>query len=142
MLVKTIYENAAYVTDEEMTSTQAINAINGAITKINIECGTKLPLAIQENYQQDSYDAVTDDWQMALFEPYLSFSIASNDTDTNARDFHYQRFLDNLKKFITKGIDDIKTEDGDGNKTGYEGSSARVVPINAQARVNPFRGWW
>ena len=33
MLVKTIYENAAYVTDEEMTSTQAINAINGAINK-------------------------------------------------------------------------------------------------------------
>lgn len=146
MYLKEVYDNAQYITDEEMESSQIKNIVNSAIAEINTYCGTNLPFATAENYQTTSYNAVKDSWQLRLFEPYLSFSIASNDTDTNARDFHYQRFKMALKDFLNRGLGDILTQidNGDGTftDTGYEGKSKRVVPINAKARSNPWRGWW
>ena len=144
MLLKEIYESSNYVTDEEMTSAQAVGAANSAIAEINTKVGTKLPFYTSDNYQTVEYDKFSDSWQLRLIEPYLSFTIASNDSDTNARDFHYNRFLAALKEFQVSGIDSIKTDDVDdeGNPIDYKGTASRVVKIDASARYNPFIGWW
>lgn len=144
MLLKEIYESAQYVTDEEMSSSQTVGAANAALAEVNTKVGTKLPFYTNDNYQTIAYDKFSDSWQMRLIEPYLSYSIAANDSDVNARDFHYNRFLAALKEFQISGIDSIKTDDVDaeGNPIDYKGTSGRVVKINASARSNPFRGWW
>lgn len=144
MLLKEIYESAQYVTDEEMSSSQTVGAANAALAEVNTKVGTKLPFYTNDNYQTIAYDKFSDSWQMRLIEPYLSYSIAANDSDVNARDFHYNRFLSALKEFQISGIDSIKTDDVDaeGNPIDYKGTSGRVVKINASARYNPFRGWW
>jgi hypothetical protein len=144
MLLKEIYESAQYVTDEEMSSSQTVGAANAALAEVNTKVGTKLPFYTNDNYQTVAYDKFSDSWQMRLIEPYLSYSIAANDSDVNARDFHYNRFLAALKEFQISGIDSIKTDDVDaeGNPIDYKGTSGRVVKINASARSNPFRGWW
>lgn len=144
MLVKEIYESSQYVTDEEMSSSQAINAANAALAEINTKIGTKLPFYTNENYQTIPYDKFSDSWQLRLIEPYLSYSIAANDSDVNARDFHYNRFLTALREFQVSGIESIKTDDVDseGNPIDYVGTAKRVVKIDASARYNPFKGWW
>ena len=146
MVLKDIYTNSQYITDEEMDSSQIIAIANGAISEINTFCRTALPFFDKENYQITNYFAVTDSWQLRLIEPYLSFGIAANDTDSDARNFHYERFKLALQDFKNHGLGDIVTEitDGEGNtvETGFEGNSKRVVPINAKARANPFKGWW
>lgn len=146
MLLKDIYESSTYVTDEEMSASQVVAAANACIAEVNTKADTNLPFFSENNYQGDDYIAFGSSWQMRLIEPYLSYSIASNDSDTNARDFHYNRFLSALSDFKSKGIDSILTEttDEEGNiiETGYGGNSKRVVPINAQSRANPFAGWW
>ena len=144
MLLKEIYENSSYVTDEDMSSTQVVALANSAIAEINTKIGTKLPFYDNENYQTIAYDKFSDSWQLRLIEPYLSYVIAANDADINARDFHYNRFLGALKEFQVSGIESIKTDDVDdeGNPIDYVGSSKRVVKLNAVDRANPFRGWW
>lgn len=146
MLLKDIYESSTYITDEEMTASQVVAAANACLAEVNTKAKTNLPFFSENNYQGDDYIAFSSSWQMRLIEPYLSYSIASNDSDTNARDFHYNRFLAALSDFKSHGIDSILTEttDEEGNiiETGYGGNSKRVVPINAQARANPFGGWW
>ena len=108
MLLKDIYEGSTYMTDEEMSTDQSVAAANQAIAEINAKVGTKLPFYKTENYQEIEYDAFSNSWQLRLIEPYLSFAIATNDSDTNARDFHYNRFLSALSEFRNKGLDDIK----------------------------------
>ena len=144
MLLKEIYESSNYVTDEEMSSTQTVNAANAALAEVNTKVGTKLPFYTSDNYQTTAYDKFSDSWQLRLIEPYLSYSIAANDSDVNARDFHYNRFLAALKEFQVSGIDSIKTDDVDseGNPIDYKGTASRVVKIDASARHNPFLGWW
>lgn len=146
MLLKDIYESSTYVTDEEMSASQVVAAANACIAEVNTEADTNLPFFTDNNYQGEKYIAFDDSWQMRLVEPYLSYSIAANDSDSDARDFHYNRFLSALSKFKSYGIDTILTEttDEDGNiiETGYAGKSKRVVPVNAQSRANPFAGWW
>ena len=146
MILKDIYESSNYITDEEMSTEQAINSANGAIAEINTRVGTNLPFFIAENYQEVEYDAFSASWQLRLLEPYLSFTIATNDSDSDARDFHYNRFNIALAEFRTNGLDSIKTtyidEFGNEQETGYAGNAKRVVKIDATSRVNPFSGWW
>lgn len=146
MLLKDIYEGSTYMTDEEMSTDQAVAAANQAIAEINTKVGTKLPFYETENYQETEYDAFDNSWQLRLIEPYLSFAIATNDSDTNARDFHYNRFLSALSEFRNKGLDDIKKfyidEDGNEVPTGYDGDVKRIVKVDATDRINPFSGWW
>lgn len=146
MLLKDIHENSSYVTDEEMSSSDVVAAANGAISEVNTKIGTNLPFFTSENYQTKEYDAFGNSWQLRLIEPYLSYSIAANDSDTNARDFHYNRFLAALSDFQVKGISSIVTEivDDDGNviETGYAGTGGRIVKVDASARYNPFGSWW
>lgn len=146
MLLKDIYDSSTYLTDEEMSTSQVIAMANACLAEVNTKANTNLPFFVSDNYQGTPYIAFGDSWQMRLVEPYLSYSIAANDSDTEARDFHYNRFLLAVEEFSIHGISTILTEttDEDGNiiETGYAGKSRRVVPINAEARANPFRGWW
>lgn len=146
MLLKDIYESSNYMTDEEMTSDQAVAIANSAIAEINTKIGTNLPFYIDSNYQEVKYEAFDSSWQLRLIEPYLSFGIATNDSDSNSRDFHYQRFLSALADFRISGLDSIQKtyidEDGNEVDTGYLGSAKRVVKIDASSRINPFAGWW
>lgn len=146
MILKDIYASSNYLTDEEMTTDQAISVANGAIAEINTKVKTNLPFYESKNYQEEDYIAFSNSWQMRLLEPYLSFAIATNDADISARDFHYNRFLAALSEFKTNGLDSILTEitDEDGNiiETGYGGNAKRVVKVDASDRINPFAGWW
>ena len=144
MILKEIYENSSYVTDEDMSSSQIVALANSAIAEINTKIGTKLPFYTNENYQTIPYDKFDNSWQLRLIEPYLSYSIAENDSDVNARDFHYERFKMALREFQISGISSIKTDDVDdeGNPIDYVGTSKRVVKLDGRDRANPFRGWW
>ena len=144
MLLKEIYENSSYVTDEDMSSSQIVALANSAIAEINTKIGTDLPFYKSENYQTTSYDKFNASWQLRLIEPYLSYSIAANDSDVNARDFHYGRFKEAIKEFQISGINSIKTDDVDseGNPIDYIGTANRVVKLDGKDRANPFRSWW
>ena len=144
MILKEIYENSSYVTDEDMSSSQIVALANSAIAEINTKIGTKLPFYTNENYKTIPYDKFDNSWQLRLIEPYLSYSIAANDSDVNARDFHYERFKMALREFQISGISSIKTDDVDdeGNPIDYVGTSKRVVKLDGRDRANPFRGWW
>ena len=104
MILKDIYEGSTYMTDEEMSNDQAVAAANQAIAEINTKADTSLPFYENQNYQEIEYDAFGADWQLRLIEPYISFAIATNDSDNNARDFHYNRFLSALSDFKNKGL--------------------------------------
>lgn len=140
-----IYDNSAYISDEEMDMDTIIRIANQCFSVVNSKVGTALPFFTEDNYNTTNYDAVTDSWQYRLIEPYMTWAILNNDGAENGLlDDHYQRFLDALNDFKNNGLDDIKMEDGDGNATGYEGNafknkSAQVVH---NAYVNPWFGRW
>lgn len=140
-----IYDNSAYISDEEMDMDTIIGIANQCFSVVNSKVGTALPFFTEDNYNTTNYDAVTDSWQYRLIEPYMTWAILNNDGAENGLlDDHYQRFLDALNDFKNNGLDDIKMEDGDGNATGYEGNafknkSAQVVH---NAYVNPWFGRW
>lgn len=140
-----IYDNSAYISDEEMDMDTIVRIANQCFSVVNSKVGTALPFFTEDNYNTTNYDAVTDSWQYRLIEPYMTWAILNNDGAENGLlDDHYQRFLDALNDFKNNGLDDIKMEDGDGNPTGYEGNafknkSAQVVH---NAYVNPWFGRW
>lgn len=144
MILKDIYENSAYLIDEEMTMAQAIASANGAISVINTKTGTHLPFFSTDNYQTIAYDAITDSWLLRLLEPYMTWYIYSNDgvADDNVLTFHYNRFLEGLNDFKNNGLNDIKLFDEDGNETGYGGNAKKSAKITDENCVNPFKGWW
>lgn len=144
MLLEEIYENSVFISDEETTSDLVVSIANQCFSVVNSKVGTNLPFFTDDNYSAETYDAVTPSWQFRLIEPYLTWAILNNDgSDNNLLNMHYQRFLDALEDFKMMGLDDIKTEDADGNPTGYEGNSKRTAKItHTNCTVNPFRGWW
>ena len=100
MTLKNIVTNSQYITDESITDANLLAIINGAIAHINTEAKCNLPFATTDNLITISYDAISDSWQLRLFEPYISYSIASNDTNDTATAFNYNRFNDALDRFI------------------------------------------
>lgn len=141
-----IYNNSAYISDEEMEMNRIVSIANQCFSVVNSKVGTNLPFFTDENYNTVNYDAVSDSWQYRLVEPYMTWAILNNDGAENGLlDDHYQRFLDALNDFKNSGLDDIKMTDGDGNPTGYEGNAfknknAKVVHNNIC--VNPWFGRW
>lgn len=142
MLLDDVVKNSNYVTDEELTDTNLVGISNSAIAEVNSKCSTNLPFFVDENVSTNAYNAITASWVLRLIEPYLAYSIAANDTDTNARDFHYNRFLMAITDFRNNGMDSILKVDPDtGEPTGYEGDSARMVKVDA-SDVTLHWGWW
>jgi len=148
MLLEDIYENSAYLSDEDYTSDGVVSIANQCFSVVNSKIGTNLPFFTIDNYSSEIYDAVTASWQFRLIEPYLTWAILNNDgADNTLLSSHYQRFLDALNDFKNMGLDDIKTTmiDDEGNEvpTGYEGNvkkSAKIV--HNDTYVNPWAGRW
>ena len=128
-----VAENAQYITDEVIESVNILGIINQCIGHVNTEAKTNLPLSIADHIAMEpGYIALTDSWQLRLFEPYYSWTIASND-DSDRVDFHYSRFLDALNAFLNSdgtGIIDEFDEDGN-NLTNYGADFGRIKAIDA-----------
>jgi hypothetical protein len=139
MLLNEIVNNANYITDEEMDSNNLVGIANCAIAEINGKVSTKLPFFTENNVSTKPYNAITPTWILRLIEPYLSYSIAANDTDSDMRDFHYNRFLQAINDFKEKGLDDVlKIDPETGEETGYAGNSATMVDIDR----SDFKFYW
>lgn len=138
-----IVENSNYVTDEELNDNNLVGMANSAIAEVNSKCSTNLPFFVQENVSTTPYIATTPSWVLRLIEPYLSYSIAANDTNANDRDFHYNRFLQAIAEFKEKGLDSILTIDpSTGEETGYAGNSTNMALIDASEVTMHWRGWF
>lgn len=143
MLLDDIVRNSNYVTDEELVDTNLVGIANSAIAEINSKCSTNLPFFVEDNVSTTPYNAITASWVLRLIEPYLAYSIAANDTDTNARDFHYNRFLTAINDFKNNGLDDILAVDPEtGLPTGYAGSSSNMAKIDASDITFHWMGWY
>lgn len=140
MLLDEIVMNSNYVTDEELADTNIVGAANTAIAEVNGKCGTELPFFTEENRAVTRYNAISATWCLRLIEPYFAYTIAANDTDSDMRDFHYNRFLQAVNEFNENGLGSILKEDPEtGEPTGYEGSAADMVKVDASDFS--FR-WW
>ena len=143
MKLADIVENSNYVTDEELNDNNLVGMANSAIAEVNSKCSTNLPFFTQDNVSTNPYIAITQSWVLRLIEPYLSYSIAANDTNSNDRDFHYNRFLQALIEFKEKGLDSIlKIDPETGEETGYAGNSSNMAIIDASAVTMHWRGWF
>lgn len=143
MILKDIVDNANYITDEELVDANIVGMTNSAIAEINAKCSTELPLAVSNNISAEPYKALKGTWALRLFEPYFSYSIAANDTDSETRDFHYNRFLQAVAEFkdnIDKAI--LLVDPETGKLTGYEGSSSDVALIDSSNYSYPWEGWF
>ena len=141
MLLNDIVENSNYVTDEELNDANLVGMANTAIAEINAKVSTNLPLFTESNVSGTPYNALLGTWCLRLIEPYYSYSIAANDTDSNTRDFHYNRFLQAINEFkdnLTNAVLMIDPETGEA--TGYAGDSNRSARIDA-SEVTFDWGW-
>lgn len=143
MLLDDIVKNSNYVTDEELIDANLVGIANSAIAEVNSRCSTNLPFFIDDNVSSLIYNAITPSWTLRLIEPYLAYSIAANDTDANARDFHYNRFLTAISDFKNNGINTILDIDPEtGEPTGYAGESENMVKVDASDRTIHWMGWY
>ena len=143
MLLKDIVENSNYITDEEIVDSNIVGITNSAIAEINAKCSTNLPLAVAENLSGKEYNALNGTWALRLFEPYLSYAIASNDTDSDTRDFHYNRFLQAVSEFkdnVETAVQEINPTTKE--PTGYKGNAATSAMIDASDYLYPWKGWF
>lgn len=147
MTLQGVVDNSNYMTDEDMISSNLLGIGNNAISEVNAKVGTKLPFFVDSNIATTDYWALPDFWVLRLIEPYYSFVIMANDGDTDARDFHYQRFLAALEDFKKNGIGDIADvyPEGDpnaGEETGFEGNAVTHKALDVSERtVHYFGGW-
>lgn len=143
MFLKDIVDNSNYVTDEELNDNNLVGMANSAIAEINSKCSTNLPFFDEDNVSTIRYIAVTPSWLLRLIEPYLSYSIAANDTNSNDRDFHYNRFLQAISEFKENGLDDILAIDPEtGEELDYAGSSSKMAVIDASDVTMHWGGWF
>ena len=143
MILNDIVDNSNYVTDEELNDNNLVGMANSAIAEVNSKCSTNLPFFVEDNISTIRYMAVTGSWLLRLIEPYLSYSIAANDTNSNDRDFHYNRFLQAIDEFKENGLDSILTIDPiTGEETGYAGSSSKMAVIDASDVTMHWGGWF
>lgn len=134
MILSDVVANSNYVTDEELVDANLVGLSNTALAEVNSKCKTNLPFFTNENVSETEYTIIPDFWVLRLIEPYLAYGIAANDTDTNARDFHYNRFLQALNDFKSNGTDSIVEEyDPETGEqiTNYAGDSSTMAKVDA-----------
>lgn len=139
MTLKEIAETSNYVTDEEIANTNLLGSANAGISEVNAYCGCLLPLFTVDSLSDgNAYTSLKETWQIRLLEPYYAYSIAANDGDTNARDFHYNRFLRAIELFKgassgAGGLSDLSEEE--------QGGSARNKAIDVSDVTVHWGGW-
>lgn len=139
MTLQEIAETSNYVTDEEIQGSNLLGSANAGISEVNAYCGCLLPLYTEDSLTDgEAYTALEDTWQIRLLEPYYAYSIAANDGDTNARDFHYNRFLKAMDLFKgaatgSGGIADLPDE--------LQGGAARQKAIDVSDVTVHWGGW-
>lgn len=139
MTLQGIAETSNYVTDEEITNANLLGSANAGISEVNAYCGCLLPLFTEDSLTDaTAYTALMDTWQIRLLEPYYAYSIAANDGDTNARDFHYNRFLKAMDQFkgASSGSGGMSDLDED-----YQGGSERMKKIDVSDVTVHWEGW-
>lgn len=143
MKLNEIVANSNYITDEEMNDANLVGISNLAIAEINSKASTRLPFFTENNVSAEDYIAISPSWLLRIIEPYLSYSIAANDTNDDTRDFHYNRFLQAISEFKENGLDAIlKVDPVTGEETGYEGTSTRMVKVDASDVTFHWMGWY
>lgn len=136
-----IVKNSSYVAaDESINQTSVTGYANSCIAEINRKIGSNLPFFVAGNYDTVNYDAFGDTWQMSLIEPYLAYMIMANDDNENQWRFHYNRFLDAVNDFKSKGTGTIAVTGDDGTPTGYEGTASRMVKVEKDNAIY-FQRW-
>lgn len=144
MLLSDVVANSNYVTDEELIDNNLVGLSNTGLAEVNSKCRTNLPFFTESNVSETEYTTIPAFWVLRLMEPYLAYGIAANDTDTNARDFHYNRFLQALNEFKSNGIDSIVEEyDPETGEqiTNYAGDSANMAKVDASDVTLHWMGW-
>lgn len=142
MKLNDIVANSNYVTDEQIEDANIVGMANNAIAEVNAKCSTNLPFFTEENVSTTAYWAVTPSWCLRLIEPYISYSIAANDGDSNTRDFHYNRFLQAIAEFKENGLDDIANVDpSTGEEVNFAGNSANMVKVDVSDVTLHWEGW-
>lgn len=133
MTLLEIQQNSDYITDESMENVNLIGISNQCIAHVNTKARTNLPMMISDNIQTVGYKPLTDSWQLRLIEPYITWTIASND-DADTRAWHYDRFLTALNDFMNSdGSGIIEEVDEHGNiVTNYSGNFGRIKTVNAK----------
>lgn len=135
MSLNEIAENSNYVTDEEIVSSNILGIANTCISEVNRRVGTALPFFTEESLVDgDYYDAIPSYWVFALFEPYCAYAIMANDGDSDARDFHYNRFISALADFKENGLDTITSSE-------YQGDVVKVTPIDVSDVTVHWGNW-
>lgn len=141
MLLKEISNSSNYITDENIQQVNLISTINQAIAHVNTKARTELPFAIAENIDLKEYKALSNNWQIRLFEPYTSWVIASSD-ESDTTDWHWQRFLMALNDFVNSdgsGINEL-IDPVTGESTNYKGTFGNVKKMDAkETAMNWFR---
>lgn len=138
MTLNSILQNSQYITDEEIATGNLVGMANNAIAELNSKVRTNLPLFTISNLNTE-YWALGGTWLLRLIEPYISFSIMSNDGD-NTKNDHYTRFLDAINDFKKNGLADIALvyPEGyplEGQSTGYEGKSSKKALMDVSERT-------
>ena len=142
MLINEIVKNSNYVTDEQMVDANLLGISNLAIAEINSKCGTELPFFESSNLSEKVYWALSSSWLLRLIEPYLSYSISSNDSDSVNRDFHYNRFLQAVLEFKEKGLQSIAEVNPEtGEEVNFKGTSDNMAIIDASKVTMHWEGW-
>lgn len=142
MLINEIVKNSNYVTDEQMVDSNLLGISNLALAEVNSKCGTELPFFTKENLSEKVYWAISSSWLLRLIEPYLSYSIASNDSDSVNRDFHYNRFLQAILEFKEKGLQSIAEVNPEtGEEVNFKGTSDNMAIIDASKVTMHWEGW-
>lgn len=75
-------------TDENFSDSLVRSFADNAISRINVELRTKLPV-----YQaQGDYLALSDDWQRMIVVPFVCWSIKMNDSSLNEADVYWGQY--------------------------------------------------
>lgn len=125
-------------TDEVCTEEWCRSFVNQALSRINLELKTSLPLLSNEMSEYPP-EILPDDWQNALLVIFVCWGVKMNDTSLNEADRYLQMFNDALgllKGNMTSVIPpEYQTPSGNGEDNGENGKGG-IYRINTNNAIN------
>jgi hypothetical protein len=98
MNVIQIIQQANLISDEEVSTSQAIGFVNDAIARINVKCKAEFPF-FNINNTNAEYEGFPETWQRALLVPFTVGRIKQKDSSQFEYSDAYGEFQDNLVTF-------------------------------------------